>query len=72
MATRSVTVRLDEQTIDTIDRLIEPMAQQLRTGGWIPIARKPTRSDMIRAFVTGYLMDHHVTVDKILSSQEGS
>ncbi len=69
MATRAVTIRLSEQDISTLDGLASYFARSGELAAFAGAAAKPTRSDMIRACVTGWLTDHHAVVEKMLSKE---
>ena len=74
MAERAVTIRLSEHTLETIDRMTEWFALDLRRkqtsdrdGITAPELRMPTRSNTIGACITGYLIEHRETIDSMLS-----
>lgn len=68
MTTKLVTIRLPEQTVEKIDQLAEALGRSWMAEfdlGEIK-ARKPTRSDVLRAAVIGWLKDHEAAVAEIV------
>jgi hypothetical protein len=66
-STRAVTVRLSDQQIKVIDALAKWTAREVNG---IPVNR-PTRSDIIRVCIAGYLTDHPGIVAEALREEEG-
>jgi hypothetical protein len=67
MAYKVVTVRLDEQDIRKLDALAEHFAKSNQLAEWMGAHVKPTRSDLIRVCVQGYLA--RTAVGKILRGE---
>jgi hypothetical protein len=68
MATKPVTIRLDESTLNYLDELATAWgrkhADQDHPDG-IRV-KDPTRSDMIRVAVTGWLSDHDAALVRLV------
>jgi predicted transcriptional regulator len=69
MTTKLVTIRLDERTIEKIDQIAEGLGRSWMAEfdlGDIK-ARKPTRSDVLRAAISGWLLDHEGAIADIVA-----
>ena len=62
--TSTITVRLDEALLASLDQLVEYMRKSTEMVGM-----KPTRSDAVRLCITGYLFDHGDAMRRMYEEQ---